>query len=540
MIIFRRRDLLVGGGLAALTNACANSAGGAGARVGPADALPTGLPPGAGGEASLDDVLQRALAAATRAGASYADARIVRRRSESLATREDHVVGVSYDESYGIGIRVIASGAWGFAATSHVEPAAAEETARRAVSMAKANATANGRPVVLAPTPAVQARWQTELKVDPFTVSLEEKTAFLVALWEEARHVKGVEHGDAYLETLGEWKIFASSEGSRIEQAITRIGPTFTVTAIDKSSGEFESVTSEIAPMQAGWDYVTGSPLQKDARKLAEDAARKLKSPAVTPGKKDLIIAPSNLWLTIHESCGHATELDRALGYEANLAGTSFATPDKRGHLQLGSPRVHVFADKTTPGGLATCGYDDDGVKTQRWDLVKDGVFVGYQTTREQAGWIGESSSRGTAYAQDFESIPFQRMPNVSLAPAEKDVTLEDLIAATDDGIYVTGNASWSIDHQRYNFQFGAQMAYEVKKGKLAGAVRRFAYQSNSIEFWNACDMIGGQASWALNGTMTDGKGQPGQSNAVSHGTAPARFRQINVIDSSGHKKGAA
>jgi TldD protein len=538
--LLRRRDLLLGGGLAALSSACARSPG-AGGLIVPASgsgAVATGPSPLVAETTPLGEILQRAITAATRAGASYADARIVRKRSEWLSTREDHVVGVSYDESYGIGIRVVAGGAWGFAATSHVEASAAEETARRAVAMGKANAAANETPVVLAPAPAVQATWGTPMRVDPFTVSLEEKTAYLLSLWEEARQVKGVEHGDAHLQSLGEWKMFASSDGSRIEQAITRIGPQLTLTAIDKASGEFESVRSEIAPMQAGWEYVTASPLKKDARRLGEDVVRKLKAPPVTPGKRDVILAPSNLWLTIHESCGHSTELDRALGYEANLAGTSFATPEKRGHLQFGSPRVHVYADKTTPGGLATCAYDDDGVKTQRWDLIKDGVFVGYQTTREQAGWIGESASRGTSYAQDFQSIPFQRMPNVSVAPSEKEVTVEQMIAATDDGIYATGDASWSIDHQRYNFQFGAQMAYEVKKGKIVGPVRRFAYQSNSIEFWNACDMIGGKGSWALNGALNDGKGQPEQSNPVSHGTSPARFRQINVLDTTA-KKGA-
>jgi TldD protein len=292
--------------------------------------------------------------------------------------------------------------------------------------------------------------------------------------------------------------------------------------------------------MQAGWEYITQSTLRADARAVAENAVRKLKAPAVTAGKRDVILAPTNLWLTIHESCGHATELDRALGYEADLAGTSFATPDKRGSLHLGAPIVNVYADKTTPGGLATCAYDDDGVATQRWDLVKNGVFVGYQTTRDQAAWIGEKASRGTSYAQDFGSFPFQRMPNVSLAPADKEVTLEEIIAATDDGIYATGDASWSIDHQRYNFQFGAQMAYEVKKGKIAGPVRRFAYQSNSIEFWNACDMLGGPASWRLNGALQDGKGEPTQSNAVSHGCPPARFRNVNVLDASGGRKGAA
>ncbi len=483
--------------------------------------------------AAFDDVLQRALSAARRAGASYADARIVRRRAEDFYTREDHVVGVAYDESVGIGVRALVHGAWGFSASSRVEGRAAEEAARRACAMAGAYARANGRAVALAPTQAVTDSWRTPLERDPFDVPLEEKTSLLLALWSEARAVAGVQHGNAWLRSLGEWKIFASSEGSRIEQSITRVSPGINVTAADTATGEFESVRTEIAPMQAGYEYVLHAPLRDEARRVAEDAVRKLKSPAVTPGKRDVILAPSNLWLTIHESCGHATELDRALGYEADFAGTSFATPDKRGKLAIGSSVVNVYADKTTPGALATCGYDDEGVKTQRWDLVKDGVFVGYQTTREQAGWIGEASSRGTSYAQDFRSFPFQRMPNVSLAPSEKEVTTDEIIAATDDGVYATGDASWSIDHQRYNFQFGAQMAYEVKKGKVVGAVRRFAYQSNSIAFWNACDMIGGRGSWRLNGALYDGKGQPLQVNAVSHGCAPARFRGINVLDAS-------
>ncbi len=446
--ILRRRDLLIGGGLAALSSACADAhAPEANAPIAAGRPGAPSAPAPAARGTSLDDILQQTIAAATAAGASYADARIVRRRTEYLYTREDHVVGVQSNESYGIGVRILAGGAWGFAATSHVEPGAAMETARRAVAMGKANSAAGGRPVVLAPTPSVQGSYATELKIDPFAVSLKEKTSFLVALWEEARQVKGVEHGSAFLQTIGEWKVFASSDGSRVEQNITRIGPQLDLTATDKASGDFESVRSEVAPRQAGWEYVTSSNLKSNARKQAEDAVRKLKSPPVTPGKRDLIIAPSNLWLTIHESCGHATELDRALGYEANFAGTSFATPEKRGHLQLGARIVNVYADKTTPGGLATCAYDDDGVRTQRWDLVKDGVFVGYQTTREQAGWIGEKASRGTAYAQDFDSIPFQRMPNVSLAPGAKDLTVEDLVAATDDGILATGDASWSIDH---------------------------------------------------------------------------------------------
>jgi TldD protein len=520
----RRRELLIGGGLAAVAAACT-------ARR---DVI-AGATSGAS-VAALDDVLARALDAAKRAGASYADARVVRRQWEGLWTREDHVVGVEYDERFGIGVRVLVNGAWGYASSSNADPTSAEDAARRAVTAGRANARANDRPVELAPTPAVRDSWRTPFTRDPFDVPIDEKAAWLLALWADARNVPGIKYAESSVESLGEWKIYMSTEGSRIEQSVMRIAPAFHATAVDAASGDFDEVQSDVAPMQGGWEYVTGSPLRADARRIAEDAVRKLRAPSVAPGKRDVILAPSNLWLTIHESAGHSTELDRAMGAEANMAGTSFLLPEMAGKLRFGAPIVTIYADKTTPGGLATCGWDDDGVKTQRWDLVKDGVFVAYQTTREQAKWVGEKASRGTSYAEDHASFPFQRMPNVSLKPAEKEVTLEDIVAATDDGIYAVGDASWSIDHQRRNFQFGSQMAYEVKKGKIAGPVRHFAYQSSTVEFWNACDMIGGAKSWRLNGTLHDGKGEPMQNNAVSHGCPPARFRAVNVLDSRGKK----
>jgi TldD protein len=520
-----RRTILLGSGAAALAGAC-----------GPGPRAPVAPPTPATGRAH-DDVLGRALDAAKRAGASYADARLVRRRWETVSTREDHVVSVEYEESYGVGVRVLANGAWGFAASSRADVASAEDAALRAATAAKANARANDRRFELAPAPVVDDTWRSGVGRDPFEVPVEEKAAFLLSLWEEARRVPGVKYAEGWVQSLDEWKVFASSEGSRVVQLITRIGPGFRATAVDTASGEFEAVTDVTPPWQAGWEYVLASPLKANARRVAEDAVAKLEAPPVTAGVRDVILAPSNLFLTIHESIGHATELDRALGWEANYAGTSYATPDKLGKLRIGSPLVNVYADKTMPGGLASCGYDDDGVKTQRWDLVKEGVFVGYQTTRDQAALVGEKASRGSCYAQDFRSFPFQRMPNVSLAPGDKDVSLEDIVAATDDGIYAIGNGSWSIDHQRYNFQFGSQTAYEVKKGKILGPVRRFAYQSNTLKFWNACDMLGGPKTWTVGGAFNDGKGEPSQSNAVSHGCPVARFRGVNVLDM---KKGAA
>ena len=476
-----------------------------------------------------EDVLARALASAKRAGATYADARIVRRRTERLATREDHIVSVAAGETYGIGVRVIADGAWGFAASPVVTGASAEATAEKAVAIARAARPLLKRPVELAPAPVAKGKWRTAMEIDPFEVPLADKAEYLLALWPLVKDVALVKFASGAIESLGEHKIFASSEGTLVEQAQTRIWPSFSVTAVD--AGQFESRAAEIPPKQAGWEYVTASALKSDARRIAEDAVKKLKSPSVTPGRRDLILAPSNLWLTIHESVGHPTELDRVFGLEANYAGTSFAKPENLGKLRYGSDIVTLYADKTVPGGLASCAWDDDGVATQRWDLVKDGVLVGFQTTRDQAGWIGEKSSRGTSYAQDHASVAFQRMPNVSLAPSAKDTKLEDIIAATDDGVLVTGNGSWSIDHQRYNFQFSGQMFHEVKGGKITRSLRDVAYQSNSLEFWKACDMVGGERSWELHGTLWDGKGEPGQSNAVSHGCPPARFHQVDILN---------
>jgi TldD protein len=486
---------------------------------------------------TLDEIVQRTLAAAKKAGATYADIRIVRRRWESVNTREDHIIGTAFDESYGLGVRVVAGGAWGFSASSRVEPKEGERIAEKAVSIANANAKVLKRPVTLAPVPAHVDVWQTPLTKDPFKIPLADKAELLLAINAEAMKVKGVKYVDSRFQALGEWKLFASSDGGYIEQEAVRLGPGYQVTAIDDKTGEFVRRAHDLQPAQAGWEYVEESSLLADARKTAEDAIEKLRAPGVTPGKKDLILSPSNLFLTIHESVGHPTELDRALGYEANFAGTSFATVDKLGKLRYAAPIVTIYADKTTPMALATCGYDDDGVKTQKWDIVKDGLFVGYQTTREQAGWIGEKESRGTSYAQDYKSFPFQRMPNVSLAPGKKDLGVKDLIAATDDGIYIVGNGSWSIDHQRYNFQFGGQMFYEVKKGKITRALKDVAYQSNSIEFWNACDLLGGAREWQLGGALNDGKGEPGQSNAVSHGCPPARFKQVNILNTNQRKR---
>lgn len=481
----------------------------------------------------IDDVVKRALGAATKAGATYADVRLVRHRREDLSTRENRIDDVGSSEEYGIGVRVIAGGAWGFAASPVVTVAEAERMAKQAVAVARANAALLAHPVQLAPVPPNVDVWQTPLVKDPFKIPLEDKAELLLAINAAVMKVAGVKFARSSFTGINEWKVFASTDGAYLEQDITRIEAGYAATAVNDKLGEYESREHELPPRQAGWEYVEDSSLLADAARIGEEAVEKLKAPSVTPGKRDLLLTPSNLWLTIHESIGHSTELDRAMGYEANFAGTSFATRDKLRKLKIGAPHLTFYADKTTPGGLATCGYDDDGVATQRWNLVENGLFVGYQTTREQAQWIGERASRGTSYADGYGSFPFQRMPNVSLAPAPKERSLEDLVAATDDGVLIAGQGSWSIDHQRLNFQFGGQLAWEIKKGRRTRMVRDVAYQANTIEFWNACDQIGGPRSWELHGSLSDGKGEPMQVNSVSHGCPPARFKKQNILNTN-------
>lgn len=487
-------------------------------------------------EPLLLSVIDAALSEARAGGASYADVRIHRRREENVSVRDDHVAGTADSERYGVGVRVLKNGAWGFASTARVDATEVRRSCRVALGIAAANAPLRLAPIELAPTPAHVDVWQTPLVKDPFKIPISDKAELLLDVSARLRKQKVTAFAEAGLSTRLEWKLFASSDGALIEQSITRLGPWYQVTLV--KDGDFVSRSWDGQARQAGWEFLADSRFVEDADQVAEDAREKLAAAPVEPGRRHLILSPENLWLTIHESVGHPTELDRALGDEANFAGTSFATPDKLKQLQYAAPIVTLYADKTTPGGLATCGYDDDGVKTGRWNLVERGRFVGYQTTRDQAGWIGESASRGCSYAQDHASVPFQRMPNVSLEPGDKDLGVKDLIAATDDGIYVVGDGSWSIDHQRYNFQFTGQMFYEVKKGKVTRALRDVAYQSNTLEFWNACDLIGGAREFRLGSAFDDGKGEPMQSNPVSHGCPPTRFKSISVLNTRA-KKGA-
>jgi TldD protein len=472
-----------------------------------------------------------ALQVATEAGASYADIRIGSRRSQSVATREARVEGVSDSESAGFGIRVIADGAWGFAASSTLTEAEVAIVARRAVEMARARAKLVREPIQLAPVEAVVDRWETPITKDGFTVPLQEKVDLLLSINALALKVPGVSFCSAWLDLIREDKYFASTDGSRIEQRLHRCFPSFEVTAVGTAG--FQSRESLSAPQGRGYEYVLGYPWLEDAERAGHEAVEKLSARSVEPGRKDLVLLPSHLWLTIHESVGHPTELDRALGHEANFAGTSFLTPDKLGTHRFASPLCTFRAERTAPGSLATAGYDDDGVRTMEWDLVKEGIFVDYQTTRDQAHWIGRDHSTACSTAMTWKHVAFQRMPNVNLVPGKEPMTLDGLVAGVEDGILIAGSGSYSIDHQRYNFQFGGQVFHEIKNGKVGAMLRDVAYQGTTTEFWNACDGIADASAYEVNGSLYDGKGEPGQSNAMSHGTSPARFRGISILNTA-------
>src|SRR5687768_9959572 len=487
--------------------------------------------PGAAADAARAEAADAALTRAAALGASYADIRINRYRRESIATREQQVQNVSRSASYGMGLRVLVNGAWGFAATHRVDPAAAREAAEQAVAIARANAILTTRKVVLAEADKVVTAWNNPIKRDPFDVPLDTKTAFLMKLNATAMAVPGVSFVSSQILFVDEQKYFASSEGSRITQRLVRTYPQFTVTAADRAAGDFQTRPVVDRAKLLGYEYVEDYPWLQDAEKAGHEVVAKLKAKPIVPGRYDLVVDPSQLFLAIHETVGHSTELDRALGWEANMAGTSFLKPADAGKLRFGASIVNLVGDRTQPGGLATTGYDDEGVKSERWHIVRDGTFVDWQTTRELAPLVGQQRSHGCLHADDWSSVPFPRMPNVSLQPAATEVSLEDLFSGIKRGLFVEGRGVSSIDQQRYNFQFGGAVIREITNGKLGAMVRDAAYQSRTPDFWASCDGLGGPATYQLWGTSADGKGEPGQTNAVSHGCPPARFRNITVLN---------
>jgi TldD protein len=479
------------------------------------------------------EVAEAALARAAALGASYADIRINRYRRESIATRERQVQNVSRSTSYGLGLRVLVNGAWGFAATNHVEPGAARAVAEQAVAIARANAVLASRKVVLASADKVVTTWTSAFKRDPFEVPLETKIAFLMKLNETALAVSGVTFVSSQVLFVDEQKFFASSEGSRITQRLVRTYPQFSTTAADRASGDFQTRAVVDRAQLVGYEYVEDYPWLRDAEKAGHEVVEKLKSKPVAAGRYDIVVDPSQLFLAIHESVGHSTELDRSLGWEANMAGTSFIKATDAGKLRFGARIVNLVADRTQPGGLATTSFDDEGVKADRWHLVRDGMFVDWQTTRELAPLVGQKRSHGCLHADNWSSVPFPRMPNVSLEPAPTAVSLDDLFSEIKRGLFIEGRGVSSIDQQRYNFQFGGAVIREIRDGKLGAMVKDAAYQSRTPDFWASCDGLGGPATYRLWGTSSDGKGEPGQTNAVSHGCPPARFRQVTVLNTA-------
>ncbi|RYD79280.1 MAG: TldD/PmbA family protein [Sphingobacteriales bacterium] len=492
-----------------------------------------------------------ALNAAKSKGATYADIRIGRYLNQFVATREKRVQGVANTESYGVGIRVLANGCWGFAATNNVTKDAVAKAAEQAVAVAKANSKIQGEPVQLAPQKGYgEVSWKTPIEINAFEVPVKEKVDLLLNVNDIAMQ-NGANFVNSVIFAVNEQKYFASTDGSYIDQDVHRIYPNFNVTRIDRASGQFKTRNSLSSPMGKGYEYMHARPEDKvsgivtrykgrydmleDVKEAARVASEKIKAKSVEPGKYDLVLDPSHLWLTIHESVGHPTELDRVLGYEANYAGTSFLTLDKweSKKFKFGSDKVNIVADKTQVGSLGAVGYDDEGVKCKKWDLIKDGVLVNYQAIRDQAHIIGLNESQGCCYSQGWDDVQFQRMANVSLQPGKEKLSVDDMIKNVEKGVYIIGDGSFSIDQQRYNFQFGGQIFYEIKNGKIVGMLNDVAYQANTQEFWNSCNAVCDDGDYRLGGSFNDGKGQPSQSSAVSHGSSTARFNGVNVINTA-------
>ena len=510
-------------------------------------------------EPGLDPAQKKRLAdaglnTAKAAGATYADVRIGRYLNQSIFTREKQVQNIASGESFGAGVRVLANGTWGFAATNTVTETGLAKAAQLAVAIAKANSKVQKEQVRLAPQKGFgEVSWKTPIQQNSFEVPVAQKVELLLAA-----NAKALENGASFVNSslfqINEQKYFASTDGSYIDQDVHRIWPTFNASAIDRATGKFRSRDALSAPMGLGYEYLTPKAADKipgaantglvgyrnsydileDAALAGRQAKEKLTAKSVAAGKYDLVLDPNHLGLTIHESVGHPTELDRVLGYEANYAGTSFATLEWRAKkLPFGSKLVNIVADKLQPGSLGAVGYDDEGVQAKRWNLIKEGMLVDYQKIRDQAHIVGQTESDGCCYADSWNSVQFQRMPNVSLQPGKAKLSVDEMIKGVDKGIYIAGRGSYSIDQQRYNFQFGGQVFYAIEKGQITGMLEDVAYQANTQEFWNSCAAICDESDYRLFGSFFDGKGQPSQVSAVSHGSSTTRFNGVNVINTA-------
>jgi TldD protein len=487
----------------------------------------------------LHSLADAALTRAHALGVEHADFRFERIRSATWRLRDARPAASSDDLLLGLAVRVVVDGSWGFAGGVDLTPDAAAAVAEQAVSIARlsgqASRAAGGIDVVeLADEPVhADATWVSSYQINPFDVPDAEKAELLTDFSRRLLTAPGVSHVDASLLTVLENKFYADTAGTVTTQQRVRLHPVLEAFSVDERSGDFDSLRTLAPPAGRGWEYLRGVGWDFDAElaELPELLAEKMRAPGIEAGRYDLVVDPSNLWLTIHESIGHATELDRALGYEAAYAGTSFATPDQLGTLRYGSPIMQVTGDRTAAHGLATIGFDDEGVAAQSWDLVRDGVLVGYQLDRGTARLAGFDRSNGCAFADSPAHVPVQRMANVSLRPAAAGPDTETLIGAVDDGIFVVGDRSWSIDMQRYNFQFTGQRFYRIRGGRLAGQVKDVAYQATTTQFWGSMEAVGGPQTYVLGGAFNCGKAQPGQTAAVSHGCPSALFRDVTILN---------
>lgn len=476
-----------------------------------------------------------ALSAAADAGASYADLRIHRISTEIVQLRDGTLETSALSHQIGLAVRVIVNGTWGFASHAELSPSVAAETARRAVQVAITLGPLNSERIELAGEPVYRdAEWVSPYRIDPFDIPTADKIAVLEEYSGRLLSARGVDHVSAGVNAVKEQTFYADTFGSSITQQRVRILPTLEAVTVIAAAGIFDTMRTLAPPTARGWEAVVGDDVwdwSDELEELPSLLAEKITAPSVAPRPADLVIDPSNLWLTIHESIGHACEYDRAIGYEAAYAGTSFATPDKLGTMQYGSSVMNVTADRTVEFGLASVGYDDEGVVAQNWDLVRDGVFVGYQLDRVFAPRVGQERSNGCSYADSPHHVPIQRMANVSLQPGPEDLSTADLISRVEEGVFIVGDKSWSIDMQRYNFQFTGQRFFRIRDGRLDGQLRDVAYQATTTDFWGSLEAVGGESTWRLGGAFNCGKAQPGQVAPVSHGCPSALFRGVTVLN---------
>ncbi|MDH5738769.1 MAG: TldD/PmbA family protein [Nitrospira sp.] len=473
-----------------------------------------------------DEFAELALKRIAASGAEYGDIRIQDNSTEHIEGEDRRIASIRDARDIGFGVRVLYHGAWGFAASSILSVEEVPRVADLAVEIAKGSASVALEKVRLVPEPVHRDRVVTPCRINPFNVPLEKKTDLLLNTMEVLHRQASIVRSSASLWARRDKKLFVSTEGSRIEWDLLAGQGECTATALHE--GRFSSRGFNTPHLRKGYELIDEADLFREASRVATQAVEKVKAPVVDAGEYDLVLDPEHLSLTIHESCGHPSELDRVLGFEANYAGTSFLTPDKRGSFRYGSPFVSLVADNTEPETLAATGYDDDGVQCQQWDIVRNGVFVGYCTNREVAPKIGESRSRGSNRADGWSNVPMVRIANIGLEPGS--ATVDQLIADVKRGIFIDGHGSYSIDQRRYNFQFGGDAFWLIENGRRTHMLRDVIYHGITPEFWNNCDGVADQSSRRRYGFITCGKGQPGQSGWMTHAASPARFRNIQVI----------